>query len=119
MSEPEAVNLEQKLNQFSELWSPKIVSSFNGHDVMVVKCDGTFPMHNHPDSDDFILVIDGRITIETEKGDVALDPGELYVVPKGVMHRPIAHGEAKILLIEPKGEPNTGDHAAAARKVEI
>lgn len=119
MSNPVAVNLEEKLGLFFEHWSPKIVSSYNGNDVMVVKIDGEFPMHKHDDTDDFFLVLEGHITIETEEGNVDLKPGELYVVPKGVMHRPIAHGEAKILLIEPKGEPNSGDVATAAQKVGI
>jgi len=86
---------------------------------MVVKFEGEFPMHKHDDTDDFFLVLEGHITIETEHGNVDLKPGELYVVPKGVMHRPIAQGEAKILLIEPKGEPNSGDAATAAQKVAI
>lgn len=119
MSKPVAVNLGQKLSLFSEHWSPKIVSSYNQNDIMVVKFEGEFPMHKHDDTDDFFLVLEGHITIETEAGNVDLAPGELYVVPKGVMHRPIAHGEAKILLIEPKGEPNSGDAATAAQKVAI
>lgn len=119
MVKPAAVNLEQKLSQFSEHWSPKIVAQYNENDVMVVKVEGEFPLHKHDDTDDFFLVLEGQITIETEEGNVELKSGELYVVPKGVMHRPIAHGEAKILLIEPRGAPNTGDAATAAQKVEI
>ena len=114
-----AVNLSEKLGMFSEHWSPKIVSEFNGHDVMVVKVKGEFVWHSHEETDDFFLVLDGVVTIETELGNVTLKPGELYVVPKGVKHRPVAQEEAHILLIEPKGTPNTGDAATAARKVEI
>ncbi len=116
---PQAVNLGDKLSLFSEHWSPRIVATYNDNDIMVVKFDGEFPMHKHPETDDFFLVLDGQITIETEKGNVELKPGELYVVPRGVMHRPIAHGEAKVLLIEPKGTPNSGDPATAATKVHI
>jgi len=116
---PEAVNLAEKLSLFSEHWSPKIVASYNGNDIMVVKFDGEFPMHSHPDTDDFFLVLEGHVTIETEDGNVDLKPGELYVVPKGVMHRPIAHGETKVLLIEPQGTPNTGDADTAAVKERI
>lgn len=114
-----AVNLAEKLGMFSEHWSPKIVSEFNGHDVMVVKVKGEFVWHSHEDTDDFFLVLDGVVTIETEHGNVTLKPGELYVVPKGVKHRPVAREEAHILLIEPKGTPNTGDAKTAALKVEI
>lgn len=114
-----AVNLSEKLGTFSEYWSPKIVSQFNGHDVMVVKVQGEFVWHAHDDTDDFFLVLNGIVTIETEKENVILKPGELYVVPKGVQHRPVAQKEAHILLIEAKGTPNTGDAKTAARKVEI
>lgn len=116
MSNPRAVNLADKLELFEDHWSPKIVASYNGNDIMVVKFDGEFPMHKHADTDDFFLLIEGRITTETENGNVELDPGELYVVPRNVMHRPIAHGEAKVLLIEPSGTPNSGDPDTAAEK---
>ena len=114
-----AINLAEKLSLFSEHWSPKIVTTYNDNDIMVVKFEGAFPMHKHPETDDFFLVLGGHITIETENGNVDLKAGELYVVPKGVMHRPIAHGEAKVLLIEPKGTPNSGDPATAAVKTKI
>ncbi len=113
------VNLAEKLSQFSEYWSPRIVSHFNGHDVMVVKVQGEFVWHAHEDTDDFFLVLAGELTIEMEQGDITLGPGELYVVPKGVRHRPVAKVEAHILLIEPKGTPNTGDAATAAVKTAI
>ncbi|MDE0694289.1 MAG: cupin domain-containing protein [Boseongicola sp.] len=115
----EAVNLSEKLSKFSEHWSPKIVSQFNGHDVMVVKVKGEFLWHSHDDTDDFFLVLNGSVTIETGQGNVLLRPGELYVVPKGVKHRPVAQEEAHILLIEPNGTPNTGDAKTAVEKVEI
>lgn len=116
---PSAVSLDQKLSSFSEHWSPKIVSSFNGHDIMVVKAKGEFVWHSHDDTDDFFLVLNGNLRIETEQGDVMLGPNELYVVPKGVQHRPVAEEEVHLLLIEPKGTPNTGDQGTAARKVNI
>ena len=115
----EAVNLAAKLALFSERWSPKVVASFNGHDVMVVKVQGRFIWHSHPDTDDFFLVLRGRLKIEMRDGDVTLGPGDLYVVPHGVEHCPVADEETELLLIEPVGTPNTGDSATAATKVKI
>lgn len=115
----EGVSLAGKLASFSEHWSPKIVSRFNGHDVMVVKAKGEFVWHSHPDTDDFFLVLKGRLVIELRDGAVTLGPGELYVVPRGVEHRPVAEEEVHLLLIEPTGTPNTGDEATAAVKAAI
>lgn len=108
------VNLESKLSQFAEYWSPKTVTQFNGHDVMVVKAKGEFVWHKHDDTDDFFLVLQGRLTIQLRDRDVHLGPGELFVVPKGVEHRPMADEEVHLLLIEPMGTPNTGDDRTAA-----
>ena len=94
-------------------------ASFNGHDVMVVKVQGRFVWHSHPDTDDFFLVLSGRLRIEMRDGDVTLGAGELYVVPRGVEHCPVADEETELLLIEPAGTPNTGDPATAATKVKI
>ena len=116
---PTAINLAEKLSDFSERWSPRIVSKFNGHDVMVVKVQGEFVSHSHPDTDDFFLVLKGSLVIELPDGAVVLGPGELYVVPKGVEHRPTAREETHLLLIEPVGTPNTGDPSTAAVKVEV
>jgi mannose-6-phosphate isomerase-like protein (cupin superfamily) len=114
-----AVRLVEKLAAFSEHWSPKIVSSFNGHDVMVVKLKGEFVWHSHPDTDDLFLVLKGNLTIQMRDGDVQLGPGDLYVVPTGVEHRPVAEEEVHLLLIEPHNTPNTGDAATAAVKETI
>lgn len=114
-----AVRLSEKLAAFSEHWSPKIVADFNGHDVMVVKAKGEFVWHAHADTDDLFLVLEGRLTIQLRDGDVHLGPGDLYVVPRGVEHRPVASEEVHLLLIEPKGTPNTGDDATAAVKKAI
>ena len=111
-----AINLAEKLAHFTEHWAPKIVGQFNDYDIMVVKVLGTFIWHTHDDTDDFFLVLHGAITIQTENGDVHLNEGEFYVVPKGVSHCPIASAEAHILLIEPKGTPNTGNVQTAVQK---
>lgn len=113
------INLSEKLAAFSEHWSPRTVATFNGHDVMVVKVKGEFNWHSHPDTDDFFLVVKGRITIKMRDGDVHLNQGEMYVVPKGVEHCPVAEEEAELLLIEPTGTPNTGDPASAAKRQVI
>ena len=115
----EPIDLKHKLSLFDDLWAPKIVGSFNGHDLMVVKIDGPFVWHDHPDTDDFFMVLSGALTIETEHGNVDLSPGQIHVVPKGVKHRPVAHGPVELLLIEPAGTPNTGDAETAATKVRI
>jgi mannose-6-phosphate isomerase-like protein (cupin superfamily) len=115
----QVVNLAEKLSKFDKHWSPKIFGSFNGHDLMVVKVKGEFNWHSHPDTDDFFMVLAGRLTIKLRDGDVVLNPGEVYVVPKGVEHCPVADEETHLLLIEPAGTPNTGDHATAAVKVNI
>ena len=116
---PNAIHLADKLGTFNEYWSPKIVSRFNGHDVMVVKVKGEFTWHSHADSDDFFLVLKGNLMIQMRDGDVRLGPGDLYVVPKGAEHRPVAEEEVHLLLIEPIGTPNTGDLATAAVKEMI
>ena len=103
-----AVNLKDKLETFSEHWSPRIVADFNGNDVMVVKVKGEFNWHSHPDTDDFFLVIKGQITIKLREGDVHLSEGELFVVPKGVEHCPVAEEEVHVMLLEPKTTINTG-----------
>lgn len=116
---PEVVNLADKLALFTDRWAPKVVAHFNGHEVMVVKLEGEFPWHAHAETDDFFLVVHGHIRIETEQGNVELDPGELYIVPRGVLHRPVAEREAHILLIETEGTLNTGNPATATIKVEL
>jgi mannose-6-phosphate isomerase-like protein (cupin superfamily) len=110
-----AINLQQKLGTFADRFSPRTVATYNGHDVMVVKLDGEFIWHKHDDTDDFFLVLKGELDIELRDRTVTLRPGELFIVPKNVEHRPVARkGEVHILLIEPTLTPNTGDAATAA-----
>lgn len=111
----QAVDLSSKLAQFNDHWQPRTVAEFNGHDIMVVKFQGEYPFHTHPDSDDFFLVLQGRVTIDMPDGNsVVLTPGQLFVVPRGLPHRPRAEEEAQVLLIEPTGMPNSGDRSTAA-----
>ncbi|MBO6759117.1 MAG: cupin domain-containing protein [Roseibium sp.] len=114
-----AINLADKLGEFTEHWSPKIVGGFNGNDLMVVKVKGEFTWHSHPDTDDFFMVLSGELVIQMRDGDVTLRPGEIFVVPKGVEHCPKADVETHLLLIEPAGTPNTGDPDTAAVKTRI
>jgi mannose-6-phosphate isomerase-like protein (cupin superfamily) len=112
----EPVNLAEKLASFEERWAPRIVAAYNGNDVMVVKVEGEFVWHAHPETDDFFLVLSGALDIELRDRTVRLGPGELFVVPAGVEHRPVSRGGAEVMLIEPRGTPNTGDPATAAEK---
>jgi mannose-6-phosphate isomerase-like protein (cupin superfamily) len=108
------VNLAEKLAGFTEHWQPRTVAEFNGHDIMVAKVQGEFVWHKHDETDDLFLVLQGELTIELRDRSVTLRPGELFVVPKGVEHRPVAKEEVHMLLIESSGTPNTGDRATAA-----
>lgn len=103
------VSLAAMLGKFSEHWAPKKIAEINDYDVKIVKLQGEFTWHRHPDTDEFFLVIDGRLTIQLREGDVVLSPGELFVVPKGVEHCPKADVPTSAMLIEPKGVVNTGD----------
>lgn len=113
----DVVNLSEKLAGFAEHYKPRTVAEFNGHDVMVVKAKGPFVWHKHDDTDDFFLVLSGSLTIHLRERSVKLGPGELFIVPKGVEHCPVAEAEVHLLLIEPKGTPNTGDAKTAATRV--
>ncbi len=104
-----AIDLADKLSAFDDLWSPKVVARLNDYEVKVVKVRGEFTWHSHEDTDELFLVIAGRLTIQLRDGDVSLGPGQLYVVPQGVEHCPIAAEETQALLLEPAGVVNTGD----------
>ncbi len=105
----EALDIVEKLSLFSEHWSPKVVARMNDYEIKVVKLNGEFVWHTHEDTDELFLVIDGALTIQLRDGNVSLKPGQLFVVPKGVEHCPIADEEVHVLLIEPVGVVNTGD----------
>lgn len=114
-----AINLNDKLARFSDHWSPRIIADFNGHDVMVVKVQGEFNWHSHADTDDFFLVLKDSMTIRLRDRNVVLGEGEMFVVPKGIEHCPVAEEEAHLLIMESRGTPNTGDPATAATKVYL
>ena len=104
----EVVDLRAKLAALKAPFDPRVVATLNDYEVQVVRVEGEFVWHSHPESDDFFLVLDGALTIQLRDGDVELGPGQLYVVPAGVEHCPRSDG-ADVLLIEPLGTPNTGD----------
>lgn len=103
------VNLLEKLAGFEEQWKPRIVAKLNDYKVIVVKVQGDFVWHEHDDTDDFFLVVKGRLTIQLRDRNVELDEGEMFVVPRGVEHCPRADEEAWVLVIEPESTVNTGD----------
>ena len=104
------VNLAEKLSQFSSHWDPHVIADYNENDVMVVKFIGEFPFHKHDSTDDFFYVLEGEMWMDIEgEPSQVVKQGELFIVPTGMVHRPRAEKEVKVLLIEPKGEPNSGD----------
>jgi quercetin dioxygenase-like cupin family protein len=114
------VNLAEKLSSFEEAFGPRIIGRYNGDKIQVTKVRGSFIWHAHNDTDDLILVLDGKLFVETRDASVELGPGELVVVPKGVEHRTRAEPEAHILVVEPVGTLNTGDSGLEpAPEVEI
>ncbi|WP_440056985.1 cupin domain-containing protein (plasmid) [Pseudoalteromonas sp. T1lg65] len=104
-----AINFSEKLSKFSEHWSPKVIAQMNDYQLKLAKFQGEFVWHDHPDTDEVFIVIEGCLDIEFRDGKVSLAEGEMYVVPKGVEHKPVAYQECKVLLVEPRGVVNTGE----------
>ena len=114
------VNLASKFSQFSEHWAPRIVARYNDNEVRLVRVEGEFIWHSHAETDELFLILDGVLEMEFRDRIERLGPGELIVVPRGVEHRPCARqGEVKLLLMDPRDLPNTGDPATATVAVEI
>ena len=103
------INLQSKLSKFSEHWSPRIIAQMNDYHFKVVKVQGEFVWHDHPETDEVFLVLKGMLDIHFRAGHVELNEGEMYVVPRGVEHKPIANEECHLLLVEPAGTVNTGE----------
>lgn len=102
------INLLQKASLIEQQWSPRVVAEMNEYQFKVVRIEGEFIWHSHPETDEAFLVLEGVLRIDLAEGCVHVRPGELYVVPRGVEHRTAAHGEAKLMMIEPRGILNTG-----------
>ena len=107
------VNLREKLATFDDYWAPRVVAALNDYQVKVVKVQGEFVWHKHAETDELFLVLAGELVIEFRDGQVALSAGELFVVPQGKEHRPVAQHECHLLLLEPAGVVNTGDAGGA------
>lgn len=105
----EKVNLKEKFSLFEELWTPKIVGELNGQYVKLAKTKGEFVWHKHDTEDEFFLVVSGTLIIKLRDGDIRLEPGEFFIVPKGVEHKPFSKHGAHVLVFEPKSTKHTGD----------
>lgn len=104
-----AINFQEKFSLFTEQWQPKVVAEMNDYQFKIVRLAGDFIWHDHQDTDETFIVLEGKLRIDFRDGAVNLSAGEMFVVPKGVEHKPFADGEVKLLLIEPRGVTNTGE----------
>ncbi|HFX1531082.1 TPA: cupin domain-containing protein [Pseudomonas aeruginosa] len=108
-STTQAINFAAKLALFDDRWQPRVIAQMNDYQFKLVKIEGDFVWHSHADTDETFIVLAGRLRIDFRDGAVHLGPGEMYVVPRGVEHKPFAEGEVRMLLVEPCGVSNTGD----------
>jgi mannose-6-phosphate isomerase-like protein (cupin superfamily) len=107
------INLQQKFSLFTDHWSPKVIAEMNDYQFKLVKIEGEFVWHDHQDTDEVFICLDGEMSILFRDGRVDLRRGEMYVVPKGVEHKPVAESECRLMLIEPRGVVNTGEAGGA------
>ncbi len=108
-STTQAINFAAKLALFDDRWQPRVIAQMNDYQFKLVKIEGDYVWHSHADTDETFIVLAGRLRIDFRDGAVHLGPGEMYVVPRGVEHKPFAEGEVRMLLVEPCGVRNTGD----------
>jgi mannose-6-phosphate isomerase-like protein (cupin superfamily) len=109
MSTRRPINLREKFGLFEEQWSPRVIAEMNDYQFKLVRLEGDFVWHQHAETDETFFVVEGELRIDFRDGAVMIGPGEMFVVPKGVEHKPFAAREVKLMLIEPKGVVNTGD----------
>ena len=105
----EPINIKEKLAKFSELWSPRIIAQMNDYHFKIAKVQGEFDWHSHPETDEVFVIMKGQLQIQFRDGSVTLNEGDIFVVAKGVEHKPVAEQECHIMLVEPAGTVNTGD----------
>lgn len=103
------INLYSKFDKFGDYWSPKVIAEMNDYQFKLVKIKGEFVKHQHSDTDEVFIVIEGKMSIEFKTETIEIKNGEMIVVPKGVVHKPFADEECKVMLVEPRGVLNTGD----------
>ena len=103
------IRLKEKFERLSETWQPRVIAEMNDYQFKIVRLEGDFVWHSHPDTDETFFVLDGELRIDFRDGAVTLGAGEMFVVPKGMEHKPFAQWEVKLLLVEPRGVLNTGD----------
>ncbi|MGH8213308.1 MAG: cupin domain-containing protein [Rhodanobacteraceae bacterium] len=108
----QAINFQQKFSLVTERWQPKVIAEMNDYQFKVVRLEGDFIWHDHQDTDETFIVLEGHLRIDFRDGAVNLSAGEMFVIPKGVEHKPFAEGEVKLMLIEPRGALNTGSDAS-------
>jgi mannose-6-phosphate isomerase-like protein (cupin superfamily) len=104
-----AINIKQKYSHFSDQWQPRVIAQMNDYEFKIARIEGEFVWHKHDDTDEVFIIVEGEMLLELRDGSVPLKEGDLFVVPKGVEHKPVANKECKIMLVEPKGVINTGD----------
>lgn len=109
MTQRQPINLQDKLGRITETWQPRVIAEMNDYQFKVVRIEGDFIWHDHQDTDEAFLVLEGELRIDMRHGSVRLGPGELFVVPRGVEHKPYAEKEVRLMLIEPRGVLNTGN----------
>jgi mannose-6-phosphate isomerase-like protein (cupin superfamily) len=105
----EPINFLEKFSKFDEVYSPRVIAEMNDYQFKLARVMGDFVWHDHPDTDEVFIVVEGSLDIEFRDGKVSLQAGEMYVIPRGVEHKPTAESECKIMLVEPQGVVNTGD----------
>ena len=105
----EPINFKEKFSRFDKHWSPRVIAEMNDYQFKLVKVQGEFVWHDHPETDEVFIVVEGSLDIEFRDGKVTLESGEMFVIPKGVEHKPVAKNECRVMLVEPKGVVNTGN----------
>ncbi|CAN7347232.1 MULTISPECIES: cupin domain-containing protein [Ensifer] len=116
-SDRKPIKFSEKLEMIAELWQPRVIAEMNDYQFKLVRIEGDFIWHDHPETDETFIVLDGILRIDFRDGSVQIGPGEMFVVPRGVEHKPFAESEVRMLLIEPRGVLNTG-HAGGERTAQ-